>query len=426
MGRRLHVAVVGHSAALSGGELALSRVLPDLLAEDSLLITIVLAEDGPLVPVLRSQGARVVILPLADDIRSANRYLTKSPMAAVRAGLPLLAYTWRLAGFLRSERVDLVHTNTLKAAVYGGAAGRLARIPVLWHLRDRLAADYLPGGTARAIGLLGHLLPQQIAVNSAATASTLPARLADRAQVVPDCIQPPEDRPDVYSSPGFFPPLMMSSLSNQSAECEGGRVLWLGMMGRLALWKGQHIVIRAFASAFDERDDVRLAFVGSAMFGDADYETELKAQVEQLGLGDRVEFRGFRSDIWAEYAGFDVAVHASVIPEPFGQVVIEAMAAGVPVVAAADGGPAEIITHDIDGLLIPSGDDEALGRALRRLVDDSDLRHRLGNAGRIRSADFTPAATAAELVGLYRRVCGSIALQPGTLVEKPAPAHLSR
>lgn len=388
MTRQLHVAVIGHSAATSGAELALSRVLPLLLAEDSLLMTIVLAEDGPLVPILRSQGARVVILPLDEGVRSLGRYVTSSPQAAVGSALLLLSYTHKLARFLRAERVHVVHTNSLKAAVYGGAAGRLARIPVLWHLRDRLAPDYMPDRTARFIRLLGRFLPTQIAVNSSTTGATMLSKLSKIVQVVPDCVQLPDVQSEARATPE--------------------RVLWLGMMGRLAPWKGQHILIAAFAHAFRERSGIRLALVGSAMFGDADYELQLKEQVAELGLGDRIDFRGFRPDIWSEYAGFDVAVHASVIPEPFGQVVIEAMACGVAVVAADAGGPAEIVTDGTDGLLVPPGDIAALSRALQRLIDDPELRHRLGNAGKRRAADFGPHVTAAALLDLYR------GLAPGT------------
>jgi glycosyltransferase involved in cell wall biosynthesis len=99
-----------------------------------------------------------------------------------------------------------------------------------------------------------------------------------------------------------------------------------------------------------------------------------------------------------------VAVHASVTPEPFGQVVVEAMAAGLPVVAAAAGGPAEVVTDGVDGILVPPGDVDRLAAALRRLAGDADLRDRLGQAGRVRAAAFRPEAVAASVMELYRAV----------------------
>ena len=80
-----------------------------------------------------------------------------------------------------------------------------------------------------------------------------------------------------------------------------------------------------------------------------------------------MEFRGFRPDMGSELERVDAMIHASVIPEPFGQVVIEGMAAGLAVVASDAGGPAEVITHEVDGLLYPPGDVAALAVLLRRL-----------------------------------------------------------
>ena len=93
----------------------------------------------------------------------------------------------------------------------------------------------------------------------------------------------------------------------------------------------------------------------------------------QLGVAERVLFAGFVDDIPSLLTDTDVVVHASVIPEPFGQVVLEGMAAGLPVVAAAAGGPLELIAHDVNGLLVPPGDRDALADQLRRLALDRAL-----------------------------------------------------
>ena len=108
-------------------------------------VHVVLGEDGPLVERLRAQGISVEVLPLAPaTARSpqghASSHGSFDPMAAARVA----PYVVRLARRIRAHRADLVHTNSLKAALYGGAAGRLARVPVIWHLRDRIADDYLP------------------------------------------------------------------------------------------------------------------------------------------------------------------------------------------------------------------------------------------------------------------------------------------
>jgi glycosyltransferase involved in cell wall biosynthesis len=175
----------------------------------------------------------------------------------------------------------------------------------------------------------------------------------------------------------------------------------IGVVGRLAPWKGQDVFLDAFAQAF-RGANVRARIIGSALFGEDAYAESLRRQAEQLGIAGQVEFRGFREDVWAELRELEVLVHCSVRPEPFGQVVLEGMAASVPVIAAAAGGPAELITDGVDGVLTTPGDSAALAAAMRRLIDDPDLREQLAAAGRRRSGDFTPERTAARLLDVYR------------------------
>jgi len=174
-------------------------------------------------------------------------------------------------------------------------------------------------------------------------------------------------------------------------------------VGRLTPWKGQHVLLEAMARAFPDGPE-QAWLVGDAMFGETGYADRLRGLVTSLGLTGRVELRGFRQDVWPELAAVDVVVHASITPEPFGQVVIEGMAAGRPVVAANAGGPAEIVTDGVDGLLVPPDDVDALAAALRRLRDDGGLRDRLAAAGVATAARYTPAHTAERVLGVYRRL----------------------
>jgi glycosyltransferase involved in cell wall biosynthesis len=140
------------------------------------------------------------------------------------------------------------------------------------------------------------------------------------------------------------------------------------------------------------------------MFGEASYEAELRRLTRSLGIQDRVEFRGFREDVWAELAELDILVHCSITPEPFGQVISEGMAAGLPLVAAAAGGPADLVTDGVDGLLTPPGDPERLALALRQLADDSHLRASLSSRARRTSRKFAPDRIAHHLLAIYGTV----------------------
>jgi glycosyltransferase involved in cell wall biosynthesis len=97
----------------------------------------------------------------------------------------------------------------------------------------------------------------------------------------------------------------------------------------------------------------------------------------------------------------DALIHASVIPEPFGQVVVEGMAAGLAVVAADEGGPAETITNEFDGLLVPVGDVNALAEVLQRLSLDKELRERLGGNALITAKKYRPEVIAAQMLEIY-------------------------
>jgi glycosyltransferase involved in cell wall biosynthesis len=273
-----------------------------------------------------------------------------------------------------------VHTNSLKSAIYGLVAGRLTRTPVIWHVRDRIAEDYLPTAAVRAVRALAHGGPSAVITNSTATLSTLPK--ARRRRVVPNAVPPPS----VLAPP------------------PDGPVRSVGVIGRLAPWKGQHVFLQAFARAFPEPSDVRAVVIGGALFGEDDYERRLHRLADDLGIERRVDFVGHLDDPTDARAALDVVVHCSTIPEPFGQVVVEAMATGVPVVAAATGGPAEVITDGQDGLLARPGDPDALASCLVRLADDLPLRRRLAAEGRRRARDFSPEQAAVGVLACYDEV----------------------
>ena len=121
----------------------------------------------------------------------------------------------------------------------------------------------------------------------------------------------------------------------------------------------------------------------------------LQQLVREKGLEDRVIFTGDLTGMRDVYAAFDLTVVPSVLPEPFGCVVIESMAAGTPVIGSNCGGIPEQIVDGVTGLLVPPGDEVALAAAIARLVEDEALRRSMGEAGRRRFRErFVLASTA--------------------------------
>ena len=236
---------------MSGGELALARLLPALEDVD---VHVILGEDGPLARKLEQAGISVEVFPLAVATKSRNRHVVGSISVAGVDAVVSGLYALRLAARLRRLAPDIVHTNSLKAALYGGVAGRLARVPVIWHVRDRIAADYLGDRATTIVRAAARTLPTAVIANSQ---STLAAIGVD-GWVIPSPIEPSVATPRKTDA-----------------------TFTVGMVGRIARWKGQHVFIEAFARAFPDGPE-RAIIVGAPMFGEDDraYECEVRALVE--------------------------------------------------------------------------------------------------------------------------------------------------
>jgi glycosyltransferase involved in cell wall biosynthesis len=379
-GPAIRVLYLDHVAQLSGGELALLRLVPHL---DGVAPRVLLAEPGPLVQAFADEGVPVAVLAMDDSARDLRK-------GAVTARLPFgaiagtLRYVRALTRRLRSERPDVVHANSLKSGVCGSIAARLAGVRFVWHVRDRISEDYLPRPAVALVRWQLRWLTDAVIANSTATLATVGR--VPHPTVVPSTL-----------------PSAAAAATTQARPADPDRALTFAVLGRLAPWKGQDVAIRAFAEAFPDGDE-RLVVIGAALFGEDDYERELRDLVAARGLGDRVVFAGFQRDVPAALAGVDALVHASVTAEPFGQVVLEGMAAGLPVIAADAGGPAEIIEEGTTGLLYPMGDAAALADRLRVVAADPALRARLGAAARPVVERYRPERVAGTVTDLYRTV----------------------
>jgi glycosyltransferase involved in cell wall biosynthesis len=389
------VVFLGHSAALSGAEIALVRLLTALRDIDPVVL---LAEDGPLIAKLTEIGVPAHVVPLADRASAVTRSQVTGrglPLAAVGASM---AYTLRLAAILRRLKPDLVHTNSLKAHLYGGVAAAMAGIPQIWHARDRITPDYLPPPAVRVVRMAARTLPAMVVANSHCTLRSyaqIPA-----GEVVYNGV-PAHEHP-----PGYRPPPPSP--------------LRIGVVGRLSPWKGQDVFLRAFAAAFAGGTQ-RAVIIGGALFGEHEFERELRDLALRLQIAHQVEFAGFSDDVARRLEHLHVLVHCSTIPEPFGQVVVEGMAAGLPVVAADAGGPAEIVRDGQTGMLVAPGDVDALATTLSRLAADHALRERLGRAARAASRRWSPGASAARMTAVYQRVLDASSARRGG--RPPAASH---
>ncbi|MCM3409930.1 glycosyltransferase [Metabacillus litoralis] len=372
------IAFVDHTAKLSGGEIALFNLIKQL-DKNKYMPIVILSEEGELAEKLISIGIKVKILALKDSIKNRNRHkVSKNIISSI---IHLIIYSYNLSKLLKRENVDIVHTNSLKAAIFGGISAKLSNKKLIWHIRDSISYPYLSKKTAGIIKILSRYFPNAIVANSHYTLDTLnlPANKLKNSLVIYSG----------YSGEFFL----------DEKEKENFNVV---MVGRLAEWKGQHILIEA-ASKLKEYKDINFYIVGGPLFGEKQYEKLIHDQKISLEL-DNVNFVGHVSNVNSYLKRADVLVHASISPEPFGQVIVEGMAHCLPVIATNIGGPKEIVIDDETGYLIPANNPTLLAERIIKLKEDRVLRKEMGLAGVARVKNkFTIEVCANKVSEFYDR-----------------------
>lgn len=369
------VLFLDHAPALGGAERSLLLLLKHL--DRSRWQPHLACSGGPLAEAAAALGVPVHVVPMP-RLRRSPRFL-QDWLAGARA----------IVHLARQTGVILIHTNTVRSALYGGLAARLARTPFVWHMRDFWLSESRPRHIwADALGkrVLCATAARVIA-NSQAVAAHLPCR---RKVIV------------VYNGIEIerFDPAMDGQPFRKQYGIPTDAAL-VGTVGRLRPWKGQDRFLRALARVREAVPGVWGIIVGGAIFGESDdYPERLQALAVDLGFAGRVVFTGHLEDVRPALAAMDLFVHLGD-PEPFGLVNVEAMAMGKPVVAFAHGALPEIVADEETGLLVLPGDEAALAEAVIALLRDPAWRAAIGRAGRTRvEAHFTAEqmATGAEAV----------------------------
>jgi glycosyltransferase involved in cell wall biosynthesis len=389
----IRVLFFDHTAALGGGEIALLNLVRHLNPQ-TIKSIVVLGAAGPLVERLGPE-IDTYTLPLPVGLATNRKNsLGLATLFQIREILGGLSYILQLAKFIRSHKIDLVHTNSLKADIIGGIASRLAQCPVVWHVRDRIEMDYLPGPVVRVFRLLCRVIPTYVIANSAATLRTL--------HLGPD-------RPDGTDfGVNGRSAVVHDGTRTRSLSKERSRhleVFRIALIGRISPWKGQHIFLQAAQSVAERFPNVRFFVIGAALFDEHKYDEEIRQLPKKLGIENLVEFTGFCSDIEEVIEGLDLVVHASMTGEPFGQVIIEGMAAGKPVVATNGGGVPEIVEDGSTGILVPMGDVQAMADAICEILADPVRAREMGIRGRQRVENhFTVELTASKVETVFYEV----------------------
>jgi glycosyltransferase involved in cell wall biosynthesis len=413
---------IDHTAAMGGGEVALLNLVSHL-DRSRYVPVVLLLQDGPLRAKLLAAGIETHLYPVAGSVLGARKdSLGLKTLTQFRDVVQAARAVLGVCGWIGRLKVDLIHTNSLKADIIGGLAGRLRRKTVIWHIRDRIDVDYLPTPVVYAFRMLTKFVPSWVIANSGATLSTLRRRSRSSA-AIPSGIafdDSPVWSEDIALNAGgriggrtvlrvvhdgttATPEQVAVALAprDASSACrsEGPCV---ALVGRITRWKGQHVFLQAAAWVHRRFPEARFHIVGAALFDEKEYEAEVRELAVKLGVQNYVDFLGFRGDIAQYMGGIELLVHASITGEPFGQVIIEAMASGKPVVATNGGGVPEIVVHGETGLLVPMGNATAMADAICQILADPAAARRIGELGRQRVIEqFTIEHTVEKVQQVY-------------------------
>ena len=345
-----NILYLSHWAHMYGSEHSLLELLSNLNRSQFNPI-VVMPERTPMFDKLSKLDIEAVIVPL-------NKMAAPSP-------LPYLETLYRLYVTTKRYEARLIHANDDIANQYGLPVAKLMGIPIVTFTRVFL--------TPRGFRRMFLSYADTLVANSHAVASTY---LRDRSgsqrrYIIHNGIDLDKFQPREYD---------FRKVWNISQE-----TFLIAVIGRITPSKGQDVFIKALQKVVNEVSDCRAVLVGDTEIeGDQWYLDKLHRMVEEFSLKQNVTFAGYVDDIRPLLGAVDLVVLPSLW-EPFGRVLIEAMAMEKPVVATRAGGTAEVVDDGITGFLVAPKDDLALAEAMLKIIRNRELAGRLGQQGRRRA-----------------------------------------
>ena len=380
---------VHQSAEMYGSDKVLQYLVGELLQRGQYEPVVILPETGPLHDALIADGIEVHIGEVAKISRAVM-----SPIGLVRLTGRMIKGVGEIDRIIAGRNVAVVHSNTL-AVLSGAIWAARRRVKHLWHVHEIILSPKL---VSKIFPLLVRLLSDRVMSNSSMTERWLL-----------------DEQPSLKARSGVvfngLPPVQVPSAEHiaafRSSVGASQNDIVITLAGRINRWKGQELLIEA-ATILHQRGlvhNLRFVIVGSPAPGLENLVTQLQQSVATAELSDRFTFIPFVDDIWPVWFGSDIGVVPSTEPEPFGMVAIEAMAANVPVIAAAHGGLLDIVENNKTGLLFEPKNASSLAEAIAQLTMDKNLRKIMGEAGGERQrAIFSLESQVSETERVYHEL----------------------
>jgi glycosyltransferase involved in cell wall biosynthesis len=339
-----------------GGELTLWHLLVEG-RDQGVRWIVAFLEDGPTVNEVKALGISVEIIE-AGRLRQAVRNMRTAH---------------QIARFARRYQADFVFSWMPKAHIYGRLAAWLAGIPCGWF-------QHGTPSSASAIDRLVALLPADLVLACSKASADAQSRFwpGCSARAVHPGVELSRFDPAQLPTP--------EECRKQLGLPTGGPLV--GIVGRLQHWKGFHVLVDAMPEILRVHPNASAVLVGGPHELEPHYPKRLRHSIDMFGLADRIIMVGAQANVPMWMQAMDIVVHASD-HEPFGMVIIEAMALGKPVIATDSAGPTEIITHQVNGLLTPPGDIHALANAVIWYLQNPELARNIAVNARHRAMQFS-------------------------------------
>jgi len=320
--------------------------------------------------------------PIGEAVSAMGLPVHETPMGG-DLDLPFIG---RFRRVLQQVQPDLVHIHSRRGAdVLGGLAARRAEVPAILSRRVDNPEPWL------SVRFKYPLFDSVLAISNGVRDALRASGVSQAIEVVRSSVDPAP-----WREPAPREEFLRSFDLNDA-------VLTIGVVAQLITRKGHHVLLQALPPLVARHPNLRVL-----CFGQGPRREALEAAARELGLSEAVRFVGFHKDLSHWMGHFDLLAHPALM-EGLGVTLLQAAAAGVPVIACRAGGMPEAVHDGVNGILVPPGEVEPLRAALALLLDDAALRQRYAQAGRrLADTEFSIATMAEGTLAAYRAVLAAV------------------
>lgn len=363
-----------HSFFLGGGEISFLELIRSVDRRRIDPVALV-PEEGEIAVRLRSLGITV-------------RACSIPPLRRMLKGAPFVSLI-RLARIIRGSGVHLLHVNGSRACLYGGLAGRLLGIPVIWHVRETIRDLFFYDGFLALLAGIIVCVSRGVQVTRFGRFGN---RIKNRIVVIYNGVDTRKFKRNQTARQRFREKIGVKD------------EIFFGIVGSILPLKGQDFFLKGLISAIQRKPglQVKVLIIGRTV--DLAYYAMIRRLVSDMGLDGHVHFQDFYENIRNVFSGLDVFVLPSS-REGFSRSLLEAMSVGLPVLASRIGEIEEAVTDAINAILVDFNDLEGMASAIIKLTEDERLRSRLAGKNRKRAMEnFDLQSHARSIEGVYSKL----------------------